>query len=246
MFKRGSGTFWNKKGQEDIWNAVTLITGIAVAIFFVMVVYRFSSTERANLVFFSKDAAMLTDAILASPQNVELVYSNVYPSSYAVFKDSEIQLFTDSNTSGESPYRGSFIPMRSITMSTASSPLSVVYFLKNASFMTLSTQPWTILRSQQESQASQEFVGPPTPAEIVEQQRLQALYQRFLETQAPDQCFKELTDCYNVEDILYKEACEEFDCLCVTAEQAHINRCSADNPYFIIALNIPKSLTSGQ
>ena len=141
----------NKRGEEDIWNAITLITGVAVGIFFVLIIYRFGSTERANLTFFTKDASMLTDAILATPQNVELVYSNEYPGSYALYRGSEIQLFTDSNTSGESAYRGSFLPMKRITMGTKPSPLSIIYFLKNESFMTISNQPWTISRAQDES-----------------------------------------------------------------------------------------------
>lgn len=240
MYKRGSVRSWNKRGEDDVWNAITLITGVMVGIFFVMVIYRFGSEDRANMIFFTKDASMLTDSILATPQNVELVYSNEYPGSYALYKGSEIQLFPDSNTTGESAYRASFLPMKHIIMSTRASPLSVVYFLKNETYMTISTQPWTIPRSQEESQASQELVGPPVPEEITEQQRVQALYQIYL--QATNMCFKTLNECTDEIKNNYFEPCKEFDCFCFSSELISFSFCDASQPYYIMAHNLPQNI----
>jgi hypothetical protein len=241
MYKRGKGFFKNKKGQDELWEVLTMMAGAAVGIFFVLVIFRFSSTDRANLAFFTKDASILTDSILATPQNVELVYSNEYPGSYALYKGSEIQLFKDSNTSGESVYRNSFIPMRRIIMSTVASPLSVVYFLKNETFMTISTQPWTILKPQEQS-VSQQEVGHPIPAEIAEQQRVQALYQTYLSAQ--NLCFRTLNECTKTITDNYAEPCKEFDCFCSSSSLQGIDTspCVDSQPYFIMANNLPQGI----
>ena len=188
---------WNKRGaDDDMWNAITLIAGAAVGIFFVFLIFRFSSAERANIVFFTKDAAMLSDAILSTPQNVEFIYPQQFPNKYALYKDNAFQVFTSSDVSGLAPYAHYFVPRRGIIADNLPKPLSFIYFLKNASFITVSNIPWTAvpqvkgggIGSAAEGSTAQQ---PLTPEEQAEKARLEQLYQKFLLSQAL--CFKEQT-----------------------------------------------------
>jgi hypothetical protein len=238
---------WNKRGaDDDLWNAITLIAGAAVGIFFVFLIFRFSSTERANLVFFTKDAAMLSDAILSTPQNVEFIYPQQFPNKYALYQDNAFQVFTSSDVSGLAPYAHYFVPRRGIIADNLPKPLSFIYFLKNASFITVSNIPWTAVPQVkggggEGGAKSSETQQPLTPEEQAEKARLEQLYQKYLLSQSL--CFKEQSQCLESIRNNYADACKEFNCLCGTSETTKISgRCSNEQPYFIVGLNVPKEL----
>jgi len=240
--------FRSKRGEEDLWNAMTLIAGAVVGIFFVMIIYRFGSTAYAEATFFTKDAALLTDAILATPQNIELVHTQQQPGKYARYYDGEFQLFTSSdgkkpNASQVTPFRNSFVPRKDITMDEELHLLSVVYFLKNSSMMTITNQPWDfasvqIEEAEEEPPAGEEKASTGTSEELEEQIKLYELYQEYLKTQIL--CFKTIDDCMFSVEKDYTEVCERFNCLCVPTSIRKIERCPADKPYYIVGLGAPR------
>jgi hypothetical protein len=124
-------------------------------------------------------------------------------------------------------------------MGTTASQLNVIYFLKNESFMTISTQPWTVVANKEQEQST---VTPIlTPEEEAEREIIRQLYQAYLPAQ--NLCFKTLNECTTSIKNNYAEPCKEFECFCFSSQELSGGGsalCDATQPFIVMARNIPE------
>ena len=108
----------NKKGAGwSLLQTLTLVGGVVAALLLLVIVYRFTSQERGEMTFLAIDSAMLTDAILASPQDVQLVYPQEATQWYVRLNQSSVSVFPGEPQPGSSSfYTAHFIGRKDITI----------------------------------------------------------------------------------------------------------------------------------
>ena len=105
----------NKRGGSwSLLQFVSVIGGILAALLLVVIVSKFTSQEKSEYAFLTIDSAMMVDAILSAPQDVQVVYPREFERWY-------VRL--DNNTI-------SFIPRRDIAMIRDDVKMAAMFFIK--------------------------------------------------------------------------------------------------------------------
>jgi hypothetical protein len=116
---------------------ITIVGGIVAALVLVTITYRFTSKEWGELGFLAKDSAMLTDAILAAPQDVQAVYPQEFVQWYAKLDNYTVSFHTsppEPNVS--SPFYYYYVRRGDISIREGDVKLSSLFFIKqNNDFM---------------------------------------------------------------------------------------------------------------
>ena len=134
MNKRGAG--WT------LLQTMTIIGGIIAAMLLVTIVYRFTSQERAEQTFLAMDSAMITDAILSTPQDVQLVYPKEFVGGYIRLDNNSISVFPNQPMPNQSSLINYyFIPRKDIKIIEGDLRLSVLYFIKENNTFWLDNKP---------------------------------------------------------------------------------------------------------
>jgi hypothetical protein len=128
----------NKRAAAwSLLQVLTIVGGIMAALLLVAIVYRFTSQERGELTFYAMDSAMLTDAVLAAPQDVQLIYPKEFTKWDLRLGNSSISFFpSQPEPNSSSIYTNYFIPRKDIAIKEGDVMLSALFFIKeNAIFM---------------------------------------------------------------------------------------------------------------
>ena len=128
-------------GGEGFWYVIGLVLGAAVGIILLIGMYRFTSTERAEMVFFGKDAAMITDAMIGTPGDWELYYPQQYPGWYARYNGSDIVIQNSPDPEAHVFYRHYIIPREDVTIDNSINDLSLIYFVKYQDNISIEESP---------------------------------------------------------------------------------------------------------
>lgn len=114
------------------------------ALLLVMIVYRFTSQERGEMAFLAIDSAMLTDAILASPQEVQVIYPQDATKWYVKLYNDSISIFPgEPQPNASSFYTYYFIGRRDMTIRDKLVNLPLFLIKQKAEF-TISNAPLLI------------------------------------------------------------------------------------------------------
>jgi hypothetical protein len=128
----------NKRGVSwTLEQTLTVVGGVVSAVLIIFIVARFTSTEWGTMTFIAKDTAMLTDAILASPQDIQLMYPQPFTKWYGRLNNYSMQYFPFEPQENESTaFYYHFIRRKDITMVESTIALSSLFFIKdNTTFM---------------------------------------------------------------------------------------------------------------
>ena len=132
----------NKRAEWTLLQTGTILAGILVAFVLVMIVYRTTSQAGAEATFLAKDSAMLTDAILSTPGDVQLVYPREFNRWYARINNTSISIFrSEPEPNKESPYKHFFVPRGDIKIEENELALSAIFFIKTNDTYTISNIP---------------------------------------------------------------------------------------------------------
>lgn len=137
--------FLMKKGNGSVYSLlilITLICGAAAGIILGTIIFRFPSSETAEYTFLAKDTAILIDAILSMPQDVQLVYPQEFVKGYIRLEDDSISIFpTQPGPNQSSLINYPFIPRRDVEMIEEDLRLSTLYFIKENNTIRLDNKP---------------------------------------------------------------------------------------------------------
>lgn len=137
----------NKRGDWTLLQTITILAGILVAILLVTIVYKFTSQQGAENDFLAKDSAMLSDAILSTPGDVQVAYpieivKGDEIKGYARLRADVFSVFNSKpELEGESLHHYYFVPRADINVIDKDLPLSVLYFIKADDNFTITTAP---------------------------------------------------------------------------------------------------------
>ena len=133
----------NKRGAAwTLLQTITIIGGVIAAILLVSIVYKFTSQERGEQAFIAMDSAMLTDAILSTPQDVQLVYPREFAEWYIRLDNASISIFSSQpNLNQTSLINYYFIPRKDIKIIKEDLKLSALYFIKENNTFRLDNKP---------------------------------------------------------------------------------------------------------
>ena len=132
----------NKRADWTILNTMTIIAGIIVAVTLVIIVYKVTSKDAAQSAFYAKDSALLADAILAAPQEVQLVYPAGFSGKYIRLSNDSFSVFDSVPPADkDSPYKYFFSTKGDIKVIDSQIVMSSLYFLKNSKTFTIASSP---------------------------------------------------------------------------------------------------------
>jgi hypothetical protein len=133
----------SKRGEWTLLQTIMIVGGIIVAFILVTIVLRVTSKERAEADFLAKDSAMLADAILSAPQDVQIIYPKEFTKQYARLGASSIAIFLSAPELGEeSPYTHFFVPRKDIAVTETELKLSAFFMIKDSKTFTISAVPF--------------------------------------------------------------------------------------------------------
>ncbi len=132
----------NKRAELTLLRVGTILAGILVAFILVMIVYKATSQEGAESAFLAKDSAMFIDAILSTPQDVQIVYPEEFIKWYIRLDNLSVSIFHSQPEPNEtSPYSYYFVPRADIKVQGRDLKLSTLFFIKSGDNFTISNIP---------------------------------------------------------------------------------------------------------
>ncbi|KYK25737.1 hypothetical protein AYK26_01845 [Euryarchaeota archaeon SM23-78] len=133
----------NKRGASwSLLQTLTIVMGIVAAVFLVSIVYRYTSQDRAEQGFLSKDSAMLVDAMLSTPQDIQLVHKEDLMKGYIRLGNSSIAVFPSQPSRNQSAMiKDSFVPRKDIVIEKKDLKLTALFFIKEGSILRIDNRP---------------------------------------------------------------------------------------------------------
>jgi hypothetical protein len=132
----------NKRAEWTMLQIMMILGGIIVAFVLVSIVLRITSKDRAESEFFAKDAALLADAVLSTPQDVQIIYPREFAKQYVRLENMSIAVFIGKPQPDESsPHTYYFVPRKGISVEENEMPLSAFFMLKSNGILAISNVP---------------------------------------------------------------------------------------------------------
>lgn len=101
------------------------------ALLLVVIVSKFTSQEKSEYAFLTIDSAMMVDAILSAPQDVQVVYPREFERWYVRLDNNTISFFPGKPEKDDvSQFSRYFIPRRDITMVKDDVKMAAMFFIK--------------------------------------------------------------------------------------------------------------------
>jgi hypothetical protein len=133
----------DKRGEWTLLQTITIIGGILAASILMSIVLRYSSKDNVQFTFFAIDSAMLSDAMLAAPQNVRVVYPT--GDGFVRLDEDSISFFGSKPLYGQSSkFRSVFVPCKEPMTIRADSGGKVFFLIKEKDSFTISNNPSAI------------------------------------------------------------------------------------------------------
>jgi hypothetical protein len=132
----------NKRAEWTMLQIMMILAGIVAAFILVSVVLKITSKDRAESEFFAKDAALLADAVLSTPQDVQIIYPREFAKQYVRLENSSIAVFISRPEPDEaSPHTYYFVPKKDIVVQENEMKLSAFFMLKSKGTLSISNVP---------------------------------------------------------------------------------------------------------
>ncbi len=132
----------NKRGDWNALQVFTIIGGIIVGIALVLIVYRISSQERAEMNFYAFDSALLIDSMLSAPGNLDLIQVKEFKKGgFAVLESPIFALsyYGPWNDKG-SHFKYRFVPRAGIDIKDDYVGLTIIYLTKKGNELYLNNR----------------------------------------------------------------------------------------------------------
>jgi hypothetical protein len=105
-------------------------------------VLKITSKDNAESEFFAKDAALLADAVLSTPQDVQIIYPREFAKQYVRLENTSISVFNSQPQPNEtSSHMYYFVPKKDILVQENEMKLSAFFMLKSKGALSISNVP---------------------------------------------------------------------------------------------------------